>query len=136
MSQNESPPWGTWRITRLLKILDYKAQGLTDAEVAERMPISRATVSRELNSPQAAEIGQMLRRRAEGMVWPLVEKQLNEIESLPLKPGQKLTYRGKIIDTLTRLLPRQIEQKLEATGDLRFVLEAWRPEKEEEEKKE
>lgn len=130
MTQSEARGygWKAWRVKRLLEILQHKAMGLTDQQVAEKMPISQATVSRELNSPQAADIGREFRRRAEGMVWPLVEKQLRQIEGdKSLKAGQKLTYRGKLIDTLTRLVPRQIEQKIEATGDLRFVLEAWRP---------
>ncbi len=68
---------------------------------------------RELNSPQAAELGRTLRRRAEGIVWPLVEKQLAEIEGeLSLSPAQKLIYRGKLIGTLASLMPKQIEQTL------------------------
>ena len=132
MNQNEPRGpygWKAWRIQRLLKMLDFKTLGLTDKQVADEMQISKSTVSRELNSPQAIEIGRMLRRRAEGMVWPLVEKQLKQIEGdLSLTPGQKLIYRGKLINTLAGLLPKRIEQKLEATGDLNFILRAWRPE--------
>jgi len=110
MSQDE-PKWGTWRIRRLLQILELKTQGLTDLQVAEKMPISRATVSRELNSPQAAEIGRILRRRAEGMVWPLIERQLQQIEGDPsIRSAQKLIYRGQLIGMLTSLVPRQVEQ--------------------------
>ena len=120
--------WKAWRIQRLLQILEHKTQGLTDAQVAEKMPISRATVSRELNSTQAAEIGRLLRKRAEGMVWPLIERQLRQIEGdITTKPAQKLIYRGQLINTLTGLLPKQIEQKLEATGDLNLILRTWRP---------
>ena len=63
----------------------------------------------------------------------LIEKQITEIEGdKSLKPSQKLSYRGKLIATLTGLVPKKIEQKLEATGDLNFILETWRPEPEEE----
>jgi len=136
MSQPESKGygWKAWRINRLLEILDYKAQGFSDAEVAEAMPISRSTVSRELNSQQAIEIGRALRMRAEGLVWSLIETQLKQIETDDLTPGQKLIYRGKLINTLASLVPKQIEQRLQAMGDLRFVLEAWRPDTEEDSK--
>lgn len=119
MSQRESSyGWRAWRIQRLLRILELKALGLTDQEVAGKMPISRATVSRELNSPQAIEIGRILRKRAEGMVWPLIEKQLRQIEGDPtLKPAQRLIYRGQLISILTSLVPKQIEQKIE--GEIR-----------------
>lgn len=131
MTPNET--WATWRVNRLLKILELKAKGLTNSEVAEEMPISRSTVSRELNSPQAAEIGLKLRKQAMGILWPLVRVQIRQIEEdSTLTAGQKLIYRGKLINTLASLLPKQIEQKLEATGDLSFVLEAWRPDTEEE----
>ena len=123
MSQSESQEWGAWRIRRLLQILELKTLGLTDVQVAERMPISRATVSRELNSPQAVEIGRMLRRRAEGMVWPLVEKQLRQIEGdKSLTPGQKLIYRGKLIGILASLVSKQVEQKI--SGELQQKIEA------------
>ncbi len=135
MIQAESRPegygWKAWRINRLLEILSHKAQGLSDAEVAEVMPISRATVSRELNSQQAIEIGRALRLRAEGLVWSLIETQLKQIENEKITAGQRLIYRGKLINTLAGLVPKQIEQKLQATGDLSFILEAWRPETEE-----
>ena len=122
MSLDEPKKWASWRINRLLQILDHKAHGLTDPQIAEKMPISRATVSRELNSPQAAEIGRILRRRAEGLVWSLIEKQLTQIEGdQSLTSGQKLTYRGKIISTLASILPKQIEQKV--TGDLQQKIE-------------
>jgi len=121
MSLNE-PKWGTWRIKRLLQILELKTQGLSDVQVAEKMPISRATVSRELNSPQAAEIGRILRRRAEGMVWPLIERQIQQIEGDPTtKPAQKLIYRGQLIGMLTSLVPKQIEQKI--SGELQQKVE-------------
>ena len=121
MSLNE-PKWGTWRIKRLLQILELKTQGLSDVQVAEKMPISRATVSRELNSPQAAEIGRILRRRAEGMVWPLIERQIQQIEGDPTtKPAQKLIYRGQLIGMLTSLVPKQIEQKV--SGELQQKVE-------------
>jgi len=110
--------WKAWRIKRLLQILELKAQGLTDKQVAEKMPISQSTVSRELNSPQAAEIGRSLRRRVAGMVWALVERQLNQIEEdIAIKPAQKLIYRGQLISILTSLVPKQIEQKIE--GEIR-----------------
>lgn len=125
MSQSEPQEWGAWRIRRLLQILELKTLGLTDAQVAERMPISRATVSRELNSPQAVEIGRMLRRRAEGMVWPLVEKQLQQIEGdKSLTPGQKLIYRGKLISILVSLVPKQVEQKI--SGEIQQKIEVER----------
>ncbi len=121
MIQPEAPKgygWKAWRIKRLLQILELKAQGLTDKQVADKMPISKATVSRELNSPQAIEIGRTLRKRAEGMVWPLIEKQLKQIEEDPaLKPAQRIFYRGLLIGILTRLVPKQIEQKIE--GEIR-----------------
>jgi hypothetical protein len=120
--------WKAWRIKRLLEILQHKAMGLTDQQVAEKMPISQKTVSRELNSPQAADIGRKLRKRAESMIWPLIERQLKQIEGdTTIKPAQKLFYRGLLIGILTRLVPKQIEQKLEASGDLNFILRAWRP---------
>lgn len=122
MSQTEPKPWGAQRTHRFLQILELKTQGLTDIQVAEKMPISRATVSRELNSPQAAEIGRILRRRAEGMIWSLVEKQLKEIEGTPdLKPFHKLSFRGQLIKTLTSLVPKQVEQKI--TGKLQQTIE-------------
>jgi len=128
MPQSDTKKWATWRIKRLLLILDLKANGYTDQKTAEKLQISRSTVFRELNSPQATEIGRRLRRRAEGLVWSLVDKQLSQIEGdASLTPGQRLTYRGKIISTLAGLLPKQIEQKLETTGDLRVIYEAWRP---------
>ncbi len=135
MTQPESKPegygWKAWRINRLLEILNRKAQGLSDAEVADVMPISRSTVSRELNSQQAIEIGRALRLRAEGLVWSLIETQLKQIETDNLTAGQRLIYRGKLINTLASLVPKQIEQKLEATGDLNFILETWRPDPDE-----
>ncbi len=119
--------WKAWRSTRLLQILELKTQGLTDKQVAERMPISQATVSRELNSPQAAEIGRALRKRAEGMIWPLIERQLKQIEDDPsIKPAQKLIYRGQLISILTSLVPKQIEQKIEGeilTYDVESLLD-------------
>ena len=73
MTQTETKPWCVWRTQRLYQILDLKAQGLTDAQVAEEMPISRATVSRELNSPQADEFRQKLKNKAEQTVWSFIE---------------------------------------------------------------
>ena len=119
--------WKTWRIQRLLAILEHKTLGLTDVKVGEKMGISRATVSRELNSEQAVEIGRILRKRAEGMVWPLIMKQLREIEGDPsLKSVQRIIYRGQLISMLTGLLPKQIEQKIEAdihTFDIEALLD-------------
>ncbi len=129
MSQSEATGygWKAWRIQRLLAILDHKTLGLTDVKVAKKMGISRATVSRELNSEQAVEIGRILRKRAEGMVWPLIMKQLREIEGDPsLKSVQRIIYRGQLISTLTGLLPKQIEQKIEAdihTFDIEALLD-------------
>lgn len=108
--------WKAWRINRLLQILEHKAQGLTDKQVAEKMPISQATVSRELNSTQAIEIGRALRKRAETMIWTLIERQLHQIEKDPsTKQAQKLIYRGQLIGILTSLVPKQIEQKIEGS---------------------
>jgi len=121
MTQSDTKQWATWRIKRLLLILDLKAAGYTDQKTAEKLNISRSTVFRELNSPQAAEIGRRLRSRAEGLVWSLVDKQLNQIEGDDLTPSQKLTFRGKIISTLAGLLPKQIEQKV--TGELQQRIE-------------
>ena len=122
MSQTEPKKWGAQRTRRFLQILELKTQGLTDIQVAEKMPISRATVSRELNSPQAAEIGRMLRRRAEGMVWSLIERQLQQIERDPdLKTFHKLSFRGQLIKTLTSLVPKQVEQKV--SGELQQKIE-------------
>lgn len=136
MSENdikENPLWPSWRVNRLLKMLEYKAKGLTDAQVAAKpdMP-SVATVSRELNSSQSKEIGKDMIKRATGMIWPMVERQITQIETDDLQPGQRISFRGKLIGILTSLVPKQIEQKIEATGDIAFILEAWRPELEEE----
>lgn len=120
MTENEITGygWKAWRIKRLLQILELKAQGFTDRQVAEKLPISQSTVSRELNSPQAAEIGRSLRRRAAGMVWALVERQLSQIEGdISIKSAQKLIYRGQLISILTSLVPKQVEQKIE--GEIR-----------------
>lgn len=98
--------------------MDYKAQGLTDQKTADKMSLSRSTIYRELNSSQAAELGRALRKRAEGMIWPLIERQLRQIEDDPsIKPAQKLIYRGQLISILTSLVPKQIEQKIE--GEIR-----------------
>lgn len=105
--------WPTYRIKRLFDILEYKAQGLTDEEAGKKVGVSRGTVSRDLNSPQADEIGRAMRSRAGTMVWTLFEKQLNQIETdVSLKPAQKLIYRGQLIQTLTSLVPKQVEQKV------------------------
>lgn len=118
MTQLDTKRWPPWRIRRLLIIMDFKAQGLTDTKTAEKMELGRSTIYRELNSPQAAELGRALRRRAEGMIWPLIEKQIRQIEGdKSLKPAQVIFYRGLLIGILTRLVPKQIEQKIE--GEIR-----------------
>lgn len=118
MTQTDTKQWPPWRTKRLLQILDYKAQGLTDQKTADKMSLSRSTIYRELNSSQAAELGRALRKRAEGMIWPLIERQLRQIEDDPsIKPAQKLIYRGQLISILTSLVPKQIEQKIE--GEIR-----------------
>ena len=94
-------------------ILDWKAKGLTDAQVAEKMPISEPTVSREINSPQAKAIGQSLIDKASAIVWPLVERQMGQIEGGGLKPGQQVSHRGQLIKTLSSLVPKQVEQRIE-----------------------
>lgn len=98
-------------------ILDWKSKGLTDAEVAAKMPISEATVSREINSPQARAIGKALIDKASAIVWPLVERQLEQIEGGNLKPGQQLSFRGQLIKTLSGLVPKQVEQRIEGKID-------------------
>lgn len=127
MTQNDSKQWKVWRIKRLLNILDLKASGLTDQKTAEKLNISRSTVFRELNSPEATEIGRKLRTRAEGLVMVLIEKQLTEIEGdKSLKPGQRLGHRIKLIAILTGLLPKKIEQKIEGefrTYDMEALLD-------------
>ena len=61
------------------------------------------------------------------MIWPLIEKQLKQIEGDPsIKPTQKLIYRGQLISILTSLVPKQIEQKIEGaivTQDLGDILD-------------
>lgn len=112
--------------------MEYKSQGLTDKQVAEKpdMP-SAATVSRDLNSPQAAEIGKAMIERATSMIWPLIERQMYQIEQdIDLATPQRIIYRGKLLALLINLVPQKIEQKIE--GDLNFILEAWRPSTEKE----
>ncbi len=120
--------WPAWRVTRLLKMMDYKSQGLTDKQVAAKsdMP-SEKTVSRELNSPQSKQIGEDMIRRATGMIWPLLERQIRQIETdIELLPPQRITYRGKLLSLLINLLPRKIEQKIEGemlTYDVEALLD-------------
>ncbi len=109
-------PWPLRRIHRLMEILDYKAQGLTNEEVAEQMPISRSTVDREINSPQAAELGRQLMNKASGLMWSLIDRQVKQIETLKDKPVTQLVQRGRQISTLAGLLPRRVEQKI--SGEL------------------
>ena len=109
-------PWPAWRIARLMRIFDYKAQGLTNEEVAEQMPISESTVQRELISPQADEIGDSLRNRASGLMWALTDRQVKQIETLKDKPVSQLVQRGRLINTLASLFPRRVEQKI--SGEL------------------
>jgi len=128
--------WPAYRVTRLLRIMEYKSQGLTDKQVAAKQDMpSAATVSRDLNSPQAAEIGKAMIERATSMIWPLIERQMYQIEQdIDLATPQRIIYRGKLIALLINLVPQKIEQKVQ--GDLSFTLEAWRPEPEEDEKDE
>jgi len=111
-----------WRIRRLLEIMEWKAKGLTNEQVAEKMPISTPTVNRELNSPQSRAIGKALIDKASALIWPLVERQLEQIEGGNLKPGQQLSHRGQLIKTMTGLVPRQIEQKIEQKTDLEVTI--------------
>ena len=126
MSENEVKtitPWTSWRTTRLLKMLEYKAQGLTDAEVAAKpdMP-SAATVSRELNSPQAAQIGKELIERATAMIWPLIEKQIYQIETDELTSGQRINFRGGLINSLFKLVPQRIDANVKGEGMAPIVI--------------
>ena len=116
VSESDVKPWPAYRVKRFLKILDYKSKGLTDKQVSQQpdMP-SESTVNRELNSPQALEMGTRMVERATGMIWPLIEKQIYQIEHDVLKPGQKLNFRGNLISTLMRLVPQKIEQKIDGS---------------------
>jgi len=114
--------WPAWRIRRLLEIMEWKAKGLTNEEIAKRMPISTPTVNRELNSPQSRAIGKSLIDKASALVWPLVERQLGQIEGGGLKPGQQLSFRGQLIKTMTGLVPKQVEQRIEQKTDLEVTM--------------
>ena len=122
---NEGYGWPAWRVERLIRILEYKGQGLSNEQIALKMPISQSTVSREINSDQSKELGMNLRKQAEGMVWPLIRRQLQQIEDdESLTSPQKLTYRAQVITILTGLMPKQIEQKIAtATFDVNELLE-------------
>lgn len=119
MARNDAP-WPTWRTKRLIDLLAFKALGKTDEQAGHALakPISRGTTSRELNSPQAAELGREMRARAGGMVWALVERQIRQIEGdVATSPAQKLIYRGQLIQTLSGQIPKQIEQKVSGEID-------------------
>jgi len=110
--------WPAWRITRLLKMLEYKSQGLTDAQVAAKddMP-SEKTVSRELNSNQSRQIGEDMIKRATGMIWPILERQIKQIETdLDLQAPQRITYRGKLLSLLINLVPHRMEANITGSG--------------------
>jgi len=98
-------------------MLEYKSKGLTDKQVSKEpgMP-SEVTVNRELNSPQAAKIGRDMIERALGMIWPLIEKQIYQIENDELKPGARIQFRGGLINSLFRLVPQKIEADIKGKG--------------------
>jgi len=116
-------PWPVWRINRLIEIMDLKATGLTNAEIAEEMPISENTVSRELNSPHAADLGRRMMDRTAGLIWSLTDRQLKQIETGGLKPTSQVIQRGRLINTLATLMPKQIEQKVsgELTQEVKMI---------------
>ena len=102
--------------------MEWKAKGLTNEQIAEKMPISTPTVNRELNSPQSRAIGEALINKASALVWPLMERQLEQIEGGDLKLGQQLSFRGQLIKTLTGLVPKQVEQRIEQKTDLEVTV--------------
>ena len=106
----------------MLEIMEWKAKGLTNEQIAEKMPISTPTVNRELNSPQSRAIGKSLIDKASALVWPLVERQLEQIEGGDLKLGQQLSFRGQLIKTMTGLVPKQIEQRIEQKTDMEVTM--------------
>ncbi len=118
MTEPAFKPWPAWRIARLMRILDYKAQGLTSQEISDQsdIHISHSTVDRELTSDQADEIGDSLRNKASGLMWALIDRQVKQIETLKDKPVSQLVQRGRQINTLAGLLPRRVEQKI--SGEL------------------
>ena len=113
--------WPLWRINRLVEILDQKAQGKTNTEAGKAVGVSKNTVSRELNSPHARDIGQRMLKRVTGMMWSLTERQLKQIETGGLSPTAQVIYRGRLINTLASLTPKHIETKVtgEFTGEIK-----------------
>ncbi len=121
----EVTKWPVWRTRRLVEIMKWKAKGLSDEEVGEKIGRSRETVNREVNSPQARAIGQALSAKAGAIVWPLVERQVEQIEKGDLKPGQQVSFRGQLIKTLSGLVPKQVEQRIEQKVKLEVKEHKW-----------
>ncbi len=107
------------------RVLELSTSGMTIPDISTMMKgegyaASEHTVFNDLHSVEA-----------EDYLAEILRKQLTDITIA--KIGLRLKYRGKLLDNL---MPKKIEQKLEATGDLNFVLRAWRPNSDEDEEEE
>ena len=105
------------RKRRVRRVLELSTSGMTIPQISEQMKdegfkASERTVWSDLNSVEAKVYTEEILR-----------KQLTDITLADIKT--RLKYRGRLLDNL---MPKKTESKVETTGDLRFVLEAWRPE--------
>jgi len=104
------------RKRRVRRVLELSTAGMTIPDISDMMKdegfaASERTVWNDLNSVEAKDY-----------LAEILRKQLTDITIADI--GLRLKFRGKLLDNL---MPKKIEQKLDATGDLNFVLRAWRP---------
>jgi len=80
--------------TRIKEILAKIAQGYnTVKKLADVLPYSASTISRDLNSPEAMQIVDRLRRERLSITDSLVFRQIEQIERGGVKPSQQLNFR-------------------------------------------
>lgn len=115
----------TYIDVRRQKVLAFLVKGLTHKQISNELEVNVKTIQRDIK-------------------WLKTNKRIdielirtfNWDEIMRLLPGLTKLQQARLRIDIQRILePKQIKQQIEATGDLRFILEAWRPDTEEENEK-
>jgi IS30 family transposase len=95
---------------RRRKLIEFRAQGLTLQEIADKFGVNEKTIDRDLQSVDIKAFDAELIRR-----------QLNELEGAE-KVETRLHFRDRLLD---KLLPKKVEQKV--SGELSQKVEVEKP---------